>query len=338
MKLLTITVPCYNSKDYMRKCIESLLIGGEEVEILIVNDGSSDETESIAREYEEKYPTIVRLINQENKGHGGAVNTGMENARGLYFKVVDSDDWVNEQAYKKILEALEMLVTDATQVDVLLSNYVYEKEGAKRKRVMRYVHDFPINEIFTWKSVKRIPPTRYILMHSLIYRTELLRECGLKLPEHTFYVDNIFAYEPFIHVKTMFYLDVNFYRYYIGREDQSVNEEVMKKRIDQQLKVNNRMIDFLGEQRGLVGSQRSYILHSLGIIMTVSSIMLMNIGTDEALEKKHELWKRLKHADRLMYFRVRHGFTGMVVNLPGKSGRKVTLTSYKIVQKLYGFN
>ena len=92
MKLLSIAIPCYNSQDYMESCIESLLVGGEEVEILIVDDGSSDRTAEIADDYARKYPTIVKAIHQENKGHGGAVNTGLAHATGLYFKVVDSDD------------------------------------------------------------------------------------------------------------------------------------------------------------------------------------------------------------------------------------------------------
>lgn len=98
MKLLSIAVPCYNSQDYMRNCVDSLLKGGELVEILIVNDGSKDDTAKIADEYAEKYPTIVRAIHQENGGHGEAVNTGIRNATGFYFKVVDSDDWVNEES------------------------------------------------------------------------------------------------------------------------------------------------------------------------------------------------------------------------------------------------
>ena len=100
MKLLSIAIPCYNSAAYMRKCIESLLPGGEDVEILVVNDGSEDETPRIAIEYAEKFPGIVRLINQENGGHGAAVNTGIREAKGLYFKVVDSDDWVKREAYE----------------------------------------------------------------------------------------------------------------------------------------------------------------------------------------------------------------------------------------------
>ena len=107
MKILSIAVPCYNSQEYMRKCVDSLLKGGEDVEILIVDDGSKDDTLKIARDYEEKYPTIVKAIHQENKGHGGAVNTGLAHATGLYFKVVDSDDWLNEEALKKAKELLK---------------------------------------------------------------------------------------------------------------------------------------------------------------------------------------------------------------------------------------
>ena len=98
MKLLSIAIPCYNSENYMRKCVESLLVGGEDVEIIIVDDGSvKDRTAEIADEYAEKYPGIVKAVHQENGGHGAAVNAGIENATGLYFKVVDSDDWVKEE-------------------------------------------------------------------------------------------------------------------------------------------------------------------------------------------------------------------------------------------------
>ena len=107
MKLLSIAIPCFNSSAYMRKCIESLLIGGEEVEILIVNDGSTkDNTKEIADEYEQKYPGICKAVHKENGGHGDAVMSGLRAATGEYFKVVDSDDWVDEYAYRKILETL----------------------------------------------------------------------------------------------------------------------------------------------------------------------------------------------------------------------------------------
>ncbi|MEG2870505.1 MAG: glycosyltransferase, partial [Clostridium sp.] len=218
MKLLSITIPCYNSAAYMEKCIDSLLPGGDEVEILIIDDGSvKDNTAEIADSYEKRYPGICRAIHQENGGHGEAVNAGLRNATGVYFKVVDSDDWVNEEAYVKIMDTLRDFVNKNQQLDMLISNFVYEKQGVKRKKVMNYRTALPQNEVIDWSGVKRFMLGQYILMHSVIYRTEMLHECGLELPKHTFYVDNIFVYQPLPHVKSMYYLDVNFYRYFIGR-------------------------------------------------------------------------------------------------------------------------
>ena len=94
MKILSVVVPCYNSAAYMRRCIESLLPGGDDLEILVIDDGSTDDTLAIARDYERAYPGMVRAIHQENTGHGGAINTGLRHATGAYFKVVDSDDWI----------------------------------------------------------------------------------------------------------------------------------------------------------------------------------------------------------------------------------------------------
>lgn len=341
MKLLTITVPCYNSEKYMRKCIDSLLPGGEDVEILIVDDGSTDKTAEIADEYAEKYPTIVKAIHKENGGHGSGVNTGIEKASGLFFKVVDSDDWVLDTAYQTVLDTLRMFADGDEVLDMLIANYVYEKEGEKRKKVIRYKYVLPENEVFTWKDVHRFHKGQYILMHSVIFRTKLLRDCGLKLPEHTFYVDNLFVYEPLPYVKNMYYLDVNFYRYYIGRADQSVNEKVMIGRIDQQLKVNRIMIDYLVSKKQFLSSHkklRSYMINYLDIITTVSSIMLICSETEENLEKKNELWKYIKQKDVMLFYKLRYGLLGSCTNLPGKGGRKMTVEGYKLCQRFFKFN
>ena len=125
MKYISFAIPCYNSAEYMSRAIDSILIGGEDVEILIVNDGSKDDTLKIAKEYESQYPTIVKVIDKENGGHGDAVNAGLRNASGKYFKVVDSDDWVEEQSLKKILELMHGWKEHDMEVDMLVSNYVY---------------------------------------------------------------------------------------------------------------------------------------------------------------------------------------------------------------------
>ena len=340
MKLLTVTVPCYNSEAYMDKCIETLLAGGENVEILIVDDGSTkDRTAEIADEYAAKYPTIIRAIHQENKGHGGAVNTGIENATGLFFKVVDSDDWVDEGAYLRILAALEKIVRGPQMVDVFIANYVYEKVGQKKKRIMRFLKNFPQDEIITWNQMKPLDAAHYMLMHNLIYRTGLLRESGLKLPEHTFYVDNLYAFVPMGKAKTLYYTNENFYRYYIGRDDQSINETVMMSRIDQQMKVNHLMIDYMaGEEKKLKGKCKEYMKHELGIITVVTTIMLIRIGTPEALEKKKALWLRLKAECPETYWKLRRSIIGSAMHLPGKAGRRFVVNGYRLVNKVYGFN
>lgn len=322
--------------------MESLLPGGDEVEIIIVDDGSQkDRTGEIADRLEREHPGIVRAIHQENGGHGEAVNTGLASATGVFFKVVDSDDWLNEKAYMQVLDLLREMVDQETELDMLISNFVYEKEGAKRKRVMNYHAAIPRGEILTWDQVRVFTKWQYILMHSVIYRTQMLRDCGLKLPAHTFYVDNIFVYQPLPYVRTLYYLDVNFYRYFIGREDQSVNEKVMISRIDQQIRVNKIMIDEYNlYDKKLIPSRklRHYMMQYLEIMMTISSIMLIRSGTQENLEKKKELWKYLKKKDRRLYFKLRYGIMGRTMNLPGKGGRKVSEMGYKITQKFFGFN
>lgn len=338
MKLLTIAIPSYNSQDYLNRCVDSLLIGEEDVEILIVNDGSTDRTKEIADNYEAKYPGIVRAIHKENGGHGSAVNVGIDHASGIFFKVVDSDDWVKESAYLEILATLRKLVGGDKILDMLISNFVYEKEGAKRKKVISFRHTLPENEFFTWKEVGHFKKAQNILMHSVIYRTKLLRDCGLRLPEHTFYVDNLFVFEPLPYVKNMYYVNVNFYRYYIGRDDQSVNEKVMIRRIDQQIRVNKRMIDYIVETKITDKKTYKYMLKYLDIITTVSSVMLILADTEESLQKKQELWDYIRQKDRKVYFRLRHGITGSAMNLPGKGGRKVSEGLYRIAQKFVQFN
>ena len=342
MKLLSVAIPCYNSAAYMRNCIESLLPGGDEVEILIVDDGSTkDNTAEIADEYERNYPGICRAIHQENGGHGEAVNAGLRNATGVYYKVVDSDDWVNEEAYMEVLDTLRKFVHDNVTLDMLITNFVYEKQGAKHKKVMNYNMALPKRQLIDWNGARGFRLGQYILMHSVIYRVEMLRNCGLELPKHTFYVDNIFVYQPLPHVKSMYYLDVNFYRYFIGRSDQSVNEKVMTGRIDQQIKVNQIMTDYFVEKKSEIMGNKplaKYMLSYLDIITTISSILLIRINTPESLEKKRELLNYIRQKDKKVYRKLRYGLLGNCMNLPGKTGRWISVEGYKICQKFFGFN
>lgn len=317
----------------MSHCLDSLLVGKEEVEIIIINDGSKDNTLKIAKEYEKKYPSIIKVVDKENGGHGSGVNKGLELATGLYYKVVDSDDWADENALKEIIQKIKELKQAKQEVDLFIANYVYEKEG--NQKVIHYPN-LPQNKVFSWQEIKHFGTGEYLLMHSVFYRTKLLKETKIKLPEHTFYVDNIFVYYPLPFVKTMYYMDTDFYRYFIGREDQSVNESIMIQRVDQQLFVTKTMIEFGSPLKMQKENPKlcQYQLHYLGMMMTICTILLKLENTKESKQKIRELWAYLKKYDQKLYCQLRWKSLASLVCLP----KFIAIPGYKIARKIYKFN
>ena len=339
-KLITFAVPCYNSAAYMRHCIETLLSAGEQADIILVDPQNNNGTApAICDEYAARYPTIVKTIHQENGGHGEGVNQGIRNATGLYYKVVDSDDWLDEAALRTVLAKLNTLTARGTAPDLMICNYVYEHVEDNTSHTVRYTNVFPQNRLFNWTHVGHFRPDQNLLMHSVMYRTQVLRDCGMVLPKHTFYVDNIFVYQPLPFVKSMYYMDLDLYRYFIGRADQSVNESVMVKRVDKQLRVTRHMID-CQDLDALKGQKklRSYMLHYLSMMMAISDIFLLLDGSAAAKQKENELWAYLKaHTSAGVYRSIRYGFGG-VTNLKIPKGDKLVLGGYRIAQRIFKFN
>ena len=340
-KLITFAVPCYNSADYMDHCVETLLAAGPEAEIILVDDGSTkDDTPAKCDAWVERHPDIIRAIHQENGGHGEGVNQGIRHAQGLYYKVVDSDDWLDTAALAKVMEKLREFSKLPAPVDMVIANYVYEHVEDNTHKAMGYRNVFPTGQIFTWDDIGHFRASQYLLMHSVIYRTQLLRDCGLILPKHTFYVDNIFVYQPLPYVKTMYYLNVDLYRYFIGRSDQSVNESVMAGRIDQQVRVTKIMID--AHDLSLIRQSQKrlgrYMFNYLSMMMTISSIFSVIANTPESLGMRTELWESLRKKDPALYRRCRYRLTNVGTNIPGYQGRKLSVTLYRLARKIYKFN
>ncbi len=342
-KLITFGIPCYNSAAYMDKCIESILVGSnyaDDVQIVIVDDGSQkDDTPAKADEWAERYPSLIKAVHQENGGHGTAVLTGLANADGVFYKVIDSDDWVDANALATLLGVLRHSEEDGERLDLVVANYVYEHTVDNTRNVVDYVGILPENRVFGWDEIGHFPMTHNLLMHALTYRSETLRDGGVPLPAHTFYVDNIYAWAPLPRCRRIRYIDCDLYRYFIGREDQSVNESVMAGRIEQQVRITRIMMHQYHPYKDIQSvNLRSYMVNYFVIMMAICSVFSRLSDHEDAMDELQKLWQELHDYDRRLWRRCRLGVVGSATNLPGPLGTKATIGIYRIAQRAVKFN
>ena len=324
----------------MERCIDSLLHAGSLAEIILINDGSKDNTGTICDRYADKYPELIKVVHQSNGGHGEGINQGLRYAKGFFFKVVDSDDWVDVYAVKKLMEFLEAFAEKNDTIDMLICNYVYERALEKRSRPMRYVNVFPQDRVFGWNEINRFNVSQYLLMHSVIYRTDVLRECGIELPKHAFYVDNLFVYKPLPSVRNLYYLNIDLYRYLIGRKNQSVNENVMVSSVDQQIKITKLMIEShdLFQIRKQEPKLAKYMTNYMSMMMMISSILLLLDNAKENKRKQRQLWAHLKKISPHLYNQMRLSPLSCVTVLPELISKHIILFVYRLARKKYGFS
>lgn len=339
-KTLTFVVPAYNMTEYLERCVMSLIAAkrNDDIEVLIVDDGSSDGTLEMAQKFEARYPGIVRAIHQENKGHGGAVNTGIAAASGMYVKVVDADDWVGPESLEQVMAVLREEADSTESIDMLVTNYVYDKVSKRNKHVVNFRHAMKAGERLAWNDLGHFGLAEYILMHALTYRTAVVRESGMQLPEHTFYVDFIYAYQPFPWVKTMKYLDTPFYHYFIGRDGQSVQTDVMIRRVDQLRLVNQCMVRATPERGTVPDGLYRYMIHFLAIESSVASVFMILSRDPENYEKKKDMWDDIKAYSPTIYKDVRKKAMSRALNLRGSIGRFVIRKGYFVAEHVVGFN
>lgn len=340
-KLITFVVPCYNSEGYLRKCVESLLPAKEICEIIIVNDGSTDRTGEIADGYAASAPDCVRVLHQPNGGHGSGINNGLSAAQGTYFKVVDSDDWVDGDALTRVIETLGRLEAQGG-VDLMVCNYVYEHADTGKKQTIRFGNALPEGRVLTWADTHHFRVSQQLSLHSCIYRTETVRESGLKLPEHVFYEDNLFVYVPLAFVKKLYYLDADFYRYAIGRVGQSVEKESLKKHSGDQRLVTT--LAFAAHDVPAIRRENPelgrYLHHSLSFLMIIAVLFTRIQNTRESDRQVTEFWRELRRIDpkrgKRMQYLSRSG--RFLLSLPGYPGRLFCRVIYSISHKIVRFN
>ena len=336
MKLLTVTVPCYNSQDYMENCINSLLVGGDKVEIIIIDDGSKDNTGRIADEYAAKYPNIVKVVHQENGGHGEGINQGLVHATGTYFKVVDSDDTLSAD-FPAFLEKLEECERSGG-VDLMVTNYYYVHSDGVGDRSINYSSVLPENRIFQWKDTKVFRPHQMLTTHSCTFRTEAMRKWGEALPKHVFYEDNLMVCKTLPHVSRMYYFNADLYRYWIGRPDQSVQQNNMSKRYHHQILVTEKCFTSFRMDEITDPMLKKYMHHELFLMFGISILFTRlnkSAETDAALDK---MWETCKAHDPKWGNHFRHRTLLSLICIPGIFGQNFSGLVYRTCNKIVRFN
>ncbi len=240
-KILSIVVPTYNIQDYIRKCLSSFLNNDllPLIEVIVVNDGSTDSSSSIAKEFSNKYPQSFVVIDKENGGHGSTINTALKIASGSFFMVVDGDDWVDSFALLKVVKKLQ----ENNHVDAIFFDYVSEikYKDKQKKRNLKKVFGKEGNVILDDAKIK---VTNRIVMANTIYKTSNLKSINLLLDEKTFYVDVEYLAYPLTTIKNAIYVNEYVYHYLIGRPAQSINKNTALKHLDDRKKVITNIINY----------------------------------------------------------------------------------------------
>ena len=339
MKTVSFLVPCYNSEAYMRTCIDSLLGNPEQVEIIIVNDGSSDQTGIIANEYQEKYPDTVTVIHKENGGHGSGIMAGVKIAKGYFFKVVDSDDWLDKETLPHYIDTLNTL-KQRGDVQLVVNDYVYEYNGVNKQDSIIYSNVFHSNKVQTFEDSRSFAVNQYLTIHSCTYQTDVLRECNLDLPSHTFYEDNLYIYKPLPFVKNLYYMNAVLYHYYIGRPGQSMEEDNIKKRCDHQILVSKLIfsaydIKQISKERPKLGR----IMLRENVLMLTAATIFARLNRDKESELKvRQMWRELSGIDAYVTRLIKYRSMAFFVTIPGRLGRSFAIFNYRAAHKVLKFN
>ena len=239
-KVLTITIPSYNVEKYLKQTLDSFLSPEilEEVEVLIVDDGSKDRTAEIGKVYERQYPQTFRVISKENGGHGSTINRGIQEAKGTYFKVVDGDDWVDTEDFVKLVKVLKNCTAQ-----YVVTNYYEVNDVTGEKTPVDYK---VLKEKEIW-SFEEAGKRKQIAMHALVIQTSILKENQIRLDEHCFYVDVEYVLYPIPYVETVQFLDLFVYMYRLAVMTQSVSLQGYQKHMQNHIDVILHLTNFFQE-------------------------------------------------------------------------------------------
>lgn len=336
MKLLTVTVPCYNSQDHMQACIDSLLAGGDRVQIIIIDDGSRDATGAIADRYAQRYPDVVEVIHQENGGHGEGINQGIRHAKGIYFKVVDSDDRVSRD-FPAFLDALQAC-EEGGGADLVLTDYRYVHTDGIGDRTISYGNVLAPGRIVTWEQTGCFRLHQLVTLHSSTFRTRHMRAWEHGLPKHVFYEDNLMICKTLPHVQRLYYANMDLYHYTIGREGQSVSALSVKKNYRHQIMIAVECLKSCPPDAAAHKKQKACMKHTLFMMFGIAicfARLNKDRESDGAVEK---MWQQCMAVNPKWARHFRYRTALWLLCIPGKVGRWITHLTYTLANKIVRYH
>lgn len=294
-KLLTIIIPIYNTQVYLKKCLDSLIIQDSHlslVEILLIIDGSPDNAISIAKEYEANYPQTFVVINKENGGYGSVLKRGIQEAKGKYCKVLDSDDWYDNQVFEKFFVELQSINYDVVVTD-FVKEFVFENRSELQTLPnLTNQHVYQLDE-----DINNLQGDVFV-MHRLAYKTEILRKAEINFPEKVFYTDTLFASIPLFFAKDLYYSNLQLYRYFIGREGQTIApESIRKNRKSVETVVKYYYQKFLENKNELSDQKKIFTRNSLKTLVEMYYRILHHLPFSDSQKELREWHNYIKKTE-----------------------------------------
>lgn len=324
-KILTISIAAYNVEEYITETLDSLVNSKyiDDLEIFVVDDGGQDATLAIAQDYQEKYPNSVFPIHKNNGGYGTTVNYSLEQATGKYFKLLDGDDWVQTDALDQLVQKLKVIDTDLVVTSFLKGSDMSEMEKQTYDSYLIAGQEMLISALST-------PPI--LGMWAMCYKTAVLRQSSLKLPERLFYTDQIFCTIPIPFTETIQYFDYAVYCYRLGRDGQSVSKESRLKNVQMTLDICQQLVTYITDYEG--HPNYSYLLRRVGsyYVSALKTILLSPMSSDTIARFKayDQLIKRI--SPKIYQSILTEGKTGKVIALARRTNY-VSLWLLKLIYK-----
>lgn len=299
-KTLTIIVPIYNTQEFLPKCLDSLIINKNlmpQVEVLLIIDGSPDNSIEIAQKYAEKYPQTFVVIDKENGGYGSVLQRGIQEAKGKYCKVLDSDDWYDTADFERFVTLLQNY-----DYDVVVTDYVREFVFENRSELLTLPNVKKEQVYDLEKDIAQLQGDVF-MMHRLAYKTEVVRKANITFPTKISYTDTLFASIPLFFAKDLIYLDLKIYRYFIGRDGQTIAPATIRKNRKQtQQVILNYYQKYLEYRKDLSPTKNGYILNNIKNYMEMYFRILHHLPFADAKKELAEWNQYVKNTVDHQFF------------------------------------